>query len=116
MVDLVFAGDAVSHHEAFGRPGIAPTWTSSEKDLVVTALGPSRLCATLGHGIVNEVYWPATGMPQVRDLGFIVAGAGRWTEVKREKRYALSTPAPWLPREGVYSLSTSSRDAPRRAP
>ncbi|MDE3103285.1 MAG: glucan 1,4-alpha-glucosidase [Chloroflexota bacterium] len=76
---------------------MGPTWSSSAKDFVVTALGPSRLWATLGHGIVNEVYWPATGMPQIRDLGFIVAGGGRWTEVKRQARYALSTPAPWLP-------------------
>jgi glucoamylase len=87
----------VSHHDAFGRPGIAPTWSSSAKDLVVTALGPSRLWARLGHGIVNEVYWPAKGLPQIRDLGFIVAGGGRWVEVKRQSRYTLTTPAPWLP-------------------
>ena len=58
--------------EAFGSPG-RPTWTSSAKDAVTTGLGPSRLWATLGFGIVNEVYWPTTGMPQMRDLGFIVA-------------------------------------------
>jgi len=87
----------VTHHEAFGRPGIAPTWSTSAKDMVITALGPSRLWATLGHGIVNEIYWPATGLPQIRDLGFIVAGGSRWSEVKREKRYTITTPAPWLP-------------------
>ncbi len=87
----------MNESEAFGRPGIAPTWTSSAKDLVITALGPSRLWATLGHGIVNEVYWPATGTPQIRDLGFIVAGDGLWAEVKREKRYRLETPKPYIP-------------------
>ena len=87
----------MSSGDAFGRPGIAPTWSSSAKDLVITSLGPSRLWATLGHGIVNEVYWPATGLPQIRDLGFIVAGGGRWTEVKRDDRYALTTPEPWMP-------------------
>ncbi len=99
----------MSHNEAFGRPGIAPTWSSSAKDFVVTALGPSRLWATLGHGIVNEVYWPATGLPQIRDLGFIVAGNGRWTEVKREARYALSTPAPWLPFPQVVHVGDDYR-------
>ena len=47
-------------NEAFGAPGIAPTWCSSDKDFVTTALGSSRLWATIGHGIVNEVYWPST--------------------------------------------------------
>lgn len=88
---------SVTRQDAFGRPGIAPTWSSSAKDLIITSLGPSRLWVTLGHGIVNEVYWPATGLPQVRDLGFIVAGPGTWTEIKREKRYTVTTPAPWLP-------------------
>ena len=83
--------------EAFGKPGIPPTWTSSAKDLVITALGPSRLWVTLGHGIVNEIYWPATGQPQVRDLGFIVAGNDFWVEVKRANRYRLTIPEPYIP-------------------
>lgn len=81
-----------------GTPGIAPTWTSSDKDLVGTALGPSRLWYTLGHGIVNEVYYPRIDIPQIRDLGFIVAdGAGFWVEVKRLPGYQLDTPAPGIP-------------------
>jgi GH15 family glucan-1,4-alpha-glucosidase len=46
----------------------------------VTALGTSRVWVTLGYGILNEVYWPATGLPQIRDLGFIVAGPSEWFE------------------------------------
>ena len=83
--------------QAPGAPGIAPTWTSSAKDLVTTALGPSRLWATVGYGIVNEVYWPSTGQPQVRDVGFIVAGPFGWSEVKRLDRYQASTPEPFVP-------------------
>jgi len=80
-----------------GRPGIAPTWTSSAKDLVTTALGASRVWVSLGHGIVNEVYWPSTGRPPIRDLGFIVAGGGKWFEVKRVCRYTIALPAPHVP-------------------
>jgi glucoamylase len=80
-----------------GWPGIAPTWTSSAKDMVMTALGPSRLWATIGFGIVNEVYWPSAGRPQVRDLGFIVAGPSGWHEVKRVAQYQLSLPKPYIP-------------------
>src|SRR6185312_448270 len=80
-----------------GWPGIAPTWTSSAKDMVTSSLGPSRLWATFGHGIVNEVYWPSAGRPQVRDLGFIVADGRGWHEVKRVCRYRFSLPAPYVP-------------------
>jgi glucoamylase len=83
--------------EAFGAPGIAPTWSSSDKDFVTTALGSSRVWATIGHGIINEVYWPSTGQPQVRDLGFYLVGDGRWIDLKRERRYRLLTPGPSLP-------------------
>jgi len=80
-----------------GWPGIAPTWTSSAKDLVTTALGRSRVWASIGHGILNEVYWPSAGEPQVRDLGFIVAGPSGWHELKRVGRYRLSLPTPCIP-------------------
>jgi len=83
--------------DAPGAPGLAPTWTSSAKDLVTTALGPSRVWVTLGHGIVNEVYYPTTGQPQIRDLGFIVRTPAGWSEVKRVARYDLQTPAPTVP-------------------
>ncbi|WDR06479.1 glycoside hydrolase family 15 protein [Devosia rhodophyticola] len=80
-----------------GQPGISPTWTSSAKDVVTTSLGSSRIWATLGYGIGNEVYWPSTGHPQIRDLGFIIAGPNGWTEVKRAQRYLISTPEPHVP-------------------
>ena len=65
--------------------------------MVTTTIGPSRVWATVGHGIVNEVYWPTAGRPQIRDLGFIVAGRSNWHEVKRVARYRLSLPEPYIP-------------------
>jgi glucoamylase len=82
---------------AFGAPGIAPTWSSSDKDFVTAALDGSRLWASIGHGIVNEVYWPSTGQPQIRDLGFYLVGKGHWIDLKRARRYRLLTPGPGLP-------------------
>ena len=87
-----------SPNHAPGSPGIPPSWTSSDKDLVGTAIGSSRLWFTLGHGIVNEVYYPRIDIPQVRDLGFIVADdAGFWVELKRQPDYTLATPAAGVP-------------------
>lgn len=91
------SGEPQGH--APGQPGIAPTWTSSAKDVVGCALDSARIWFTLGFGIVNEVYYPRLDTPQIRDLGFIVAdGRGFWSEVKRLENYtlrllALGTPA-----------------------
>ena len=94
--------------EAPGRPGTAPTWTSSAKDMVGCSLGPARLWFTLGFGIVTEVYYPRVDLPQLRDLGFIVAdGAGFWVEVKRLGTYEVRLAAPGVP--AVEILHTHPR-------
>jgi glucoamylase len=72
------------------------SWTSGAKDLVMTALGSSRVWATTGQGIFTEIYWPAVDQPQVKDLGFLIGGTGWWQEVKRAATYTLSTPEPGL--------------------
>ncbi len=84
--------------EAPGQPGAAPTWTSSAKDVVGGSLGPARLWFTLGFGIITEIYYPRVDLPQMRDLGFIVAdGAGFWVEVKRLGTYEVRLLAPGVP-------------------
>src|SRR5271166_114473 len=111
--------------QAPGGPGTAPTWTSSAKDsakdMVGCALGLSRLWFTLGFGIVNEVYYPRVDIPQIRDLGFIIAdGEGFWAEVKRVANYRIRLLAPGVPAVEVvheherYSLRLRIAPAPRR--
>src|SRR5579872_1577218 len=108
--------------EAFGAPGIAPTWCSSDKDFVTTALGSSRVWVTLGHGIIDEIYWPSTGEPQIRDFSFYLMGERGFIDLKRVRRYRFATPGPFLPAPTIthygddYELSLevlpdSSRDA-----
>ena len=81
-----------------GSPGIAPTWSSSAKDMVGCSLGASRLWFTIGGGIVNEVYYPRVDIPQIRDLGFLVGdGQGFWVEVKRMDRHVVTLGAPGCP-------------------
>ena len=84
--------------EAPGAPGLSPTWCSSAKDVVGCALGNSRLWFTIGGGIVNEVYYPRVDIPQIRDLGFIVAdGRGFWVEVKRLGNPTVTLAGPGIP-------------------
>lgn len=105
---------------AFGAPGIPPTWSSSEKDFITTALGTSRLWATIGHGIVNEVYWPSTGTPQIRDMSFYLVGNTTWHDLKRVGRYQVATPGPYLPAPTIthtgpdYKLTLEILPDPRR--
>lgn len=92
-----------------GAPGGRPTWTSSAKDMVTTSLGSGRVWVTLGHGILNEVYWPDTGSPEIRDLGFIIAGPSGWFEVKRVNQYRVSLPEPYIPLPRIVHESDSYR-------
>jgi glucoamylase len=88
----------ISGRIAPGGPGISPTWCSSAKDLVGCSEGSSRLWFTLGGGILNEVYYPRVDIPQIRDLGFIVAdGRGFWVEVKRLWNYSVEMVEPGIP-------------------
>ncbi|MEJ2676954.1 MAG: hypothetical protein P8011_17525 [Acidihalobacter sp.] len=58
-------------------------WASARKDMAGTALGESRVWFTLAQGIVSEVYYPRIDIPQICDLGFIVADEkGFWVELK----------------------------------
>jgi glucoamylase len=75
-----------------------PTWAPAAKDAVGTALGTSRLWFTLAQGIVTEVYSPRVDIPQLKDLGFIVADdAGHWVEVRRLGNYEVSWQAESIP-------------------
>ena len=70
---------------------------AAPKDVVTTSLGSARVWATVGQGVVSEVYWPSTGEPQIRDLGFIVAGDGWWVEVKARDQYTVTATDPDAP-------------------
>jgi len=60
-------------HEAFGRPGIPPRWTSSSKEGIGTAYSTSsRVWFTISYGILNEIYFPTIDHPQTRDMQFLI--------------------------------------------
>ena len=58
-------------------------WATAKKESVGTALGRSKLWFTMGRGIVTEVFYPHVDVPQIRELGFVIAdGKGFWRELK----------------------------------
>jgi glucoamylase len=72
--------------EAFGKPGITPRWTHSNKAGIGTAYSASsHLWFTIWNGIVTEVYYPTVDQPQLRDLQFLVTdGKTFFHEEKRD--------------------------------
>ena len=81
-----------------GGPGLQPSWSTSNKEMVGCSAGRSRLWFTIGGGILNEVYYPRVDLPQIRDLGFIVAdGKGFWVEVKRLWQHTVDLLEPGIP-------------------
>lgn len=66
--------------------------------MVGTSLGTSRLWFTVAQGIVTEIYYPRIDIPQIKDLGFIIADdQGFWVELRRLESYQLSLPKPGIP-------------------
>ncbi|WP_435628185.1 glycoside hydrolase family 15 protein [Candidatus Ferrigenium straubiae] len=75
-----------------------PTWAPAAKDMVGTSLGSSRVWFTLAEGIVTEVYYPRIDIPQIKDIGFIIADdMGFWVELRRLGSYVLKLPSPAVP-------------------
>jgi glucoamylase len=75
-----------------------PTWAPARKDIVGASLGSSRLWFTMAQGIVTEVYYPRIDIPQIKDLGFIVADdKGFWIELRKLGDYTVTLPSPGVP-------------------
>lgn len=75
-----------------------PVWSTARKSCVGTALGSGKLWFTIGGGIVTEVFYPRIDIPQIRDLGFIVADdQGFWQELKTLPEPQLELDDPHVP-------------------
>ncbi len=75
-----------------------PTWAHAGKDMVGTSFGPSRLWFTIAEGIVTEIYYPRIDIPQIKDLGFIIADDnGFWVELRQLRNYEIKQPNPGIP-------------------
>lgn len=99
--------------QAPGAPGFPLNWCEGTKQMVGTSLGPAQIWFTVGRGILNEVYYPRVDIPQLRDLGIIVAdGAGisgvsdGWQDFHRNGRMTWHYPEPAT---GAFRATPSGR-------
>lgn len=92
-----------------GFPGLRPTWSPGPKSAVGTALGDkSNVWFSLGHGILNEVFYPTVDTPAIRDMGFIVTdGKDYFSEEKTDTNSEVI----WL-EDGIpaYRVVNKSKD------
>ncbi len=102
-------------HEAVrfapGWPGLPPRWTSSAKTGVGTSVSrDSRVWFTLGHGILNEIYYPRVDNACIRDLGFIVTdGQTYFSEEQRDTRSETSQVQPGIPAYRIRNTASDGR-------
>ena len=71
-----------------GWPGSPPRWAPADKVGVGTALGADGLSSspvwfTLGHGGINEVFYPRPDRPCTRDLALLVTDGDRFVSDER---------------------------------
>lgn len=94
---------------AFGRPGIEPRWTRSDKEVVGTAYSASsRLWFTMAAGIVSEVYFPTIDHPQTRDLQFLITDGE--TFFHDERRHTETKIEPMSPHALGFRLTNRERN------
>lgn len=104
-------------NEAFGRPGVPPTWQTARKVGVGTAQSErSRVWFTLAQGILTEAYYPRVDIANIRDLQFLVSDGRTFVhEEQRDLRHKLAALEEGIPAyrlvntdpEGLYRLSKS---------
>ena len=97
-----------------GHPGVRPTWSSSSKTGVGTALNRgSRVWFTLAEGIITEVFFPQLDTAAVRDFQFMVAdGHGFFSDQRRDTSCEVQMIQPGIPaykmvnhcKQGRYTL------------
>lgn len=92
-----------------GAPGAKPFWSPGAKSAVGTSINSdSKVWFSVGHGIINEVYYPRNDTPAIKDMGFIITdGIGYFSEEKTDSRSKVEWEMPGIP---AFKVSNQSND------
>lgn len=99
----------VQNQQAPGAPGWDARWAPGPKDAVGTALSDiSNVWFTIGHGTLNEVFYPQVDTPSIRDLGLIITNG---LDYFSEESVSVDSRVEWA-NQGIpaLSLTNTSRD------
>lgn len=93
--------------QAFGAPGLPPTWGNARKQAIGTALSErSRVWFTIADGVLTEVYHPTIDCPNQRDLQLLITDDG---ELFHEERRDLEHSIEWI-EDGIPAFRIVSSD------
>lgn len=102
-------GGITDDSQAPGAPGMDARWAPGPKDGVGTALSDaSNVWFTIGHGILNEVFYPQVDTPSIRDFGLIVTDGKDYFS---EETASTDSRVEWAD-QGIpaFHLTNTSRD------
>ncbi len=100
----------VATAEAFGSPGICPTWSPSTLTFLGTAQNStSNLWFTGFNGIIGEVFYPSVDQPATVDWQFLV-GDSTSTWVDEEKQDTISQVALNNPRSLSWTVTNTAKN------
>jgi glucoamylase len=86
LVSKVLFPASIQKAEAFGHPGVCPSWSPSTLTFLGTASNPtSKVWFTGFDGILGEIFYPSVDKPATVDWQFLV-GDATTTWVDEEKR------------------------------
>ncbi|MEO6761597.1 MAG: glucan 1,4-alpha-glucosidase [Candidatus Saccharimonadales bacterium] len=92
-----------------GAPGADARWSPGPKAGVGTALNcDSNVWFTIGHGILNEIYYPHVDTPSIRDMGLIITDGNDYFS---EEKATTDSRVEWMePGVPAFRVSNISRD------
>ncbi len=96
-----------------GYPGITPKWSPGPKTAVGTALSEkSNVWFSVGHGILNEVFYPRVDKPAIRDMGFLISdGQNYFSEERTDTRSEVTWLAQGVP---AFKIVNTAKDGKYR--
>jgi glucoamylase len=106
--------------QAPGHPGAEPRWYASAKSGVGTSVNSesyatSLVWFTIGHGILNEIFYPRVDWACTRDMGLIVTdGRDFFSTEEQHAEHRVEYPVEGVPlyrlintcRQGRYRIET----------
>jgi glucoamylase len=96
---------------AKGKPGDKPAWTSGAKTFVGTgASSRSRIWFTIGHGTLNEIYFPDVDQANTRSVRFLISdGKDFFSDEQCDALHTVEWLAPGVPGCHIESKCKANR-------